>query len=238
MRPINAARTGLLALGLLAAGAATGAETRVYDITVAGLPLGAVTLAAEQTGDSYVAQSRITPNGLVAAFTSYSFDGRASGRIVDGKVEPKRFVADSSSPRAKRRTEVEWNGPRPVKVSVVPPRKFQPDPERVYGALDPVSAGFALLRDKAPGEVCNAEVEVFDGSRRSKLTVGKPAAVEGGLVCRGTYARIEGEAHSISETQASYPFTLTFVPAAGGQVTLDRIETQTRFGTAVISRRG
>lgn len=234
-------RTGLLALGLvmIQTAHAAPAETRVYQITVSGLPLGTVTLASEQSGSDYRAQSQITPNGLVAAFTSYSFDGRAAGRIDgQGRIEPRRFTADSSSPRAKRRTEIEWNGPTPVKVTVEPPRQRQPDPERVHGALDPVSAGFALLRDAPPDAICDTAVEVFDGSRRSKLTLGKPRAVAGGFACQGTYARIEGEAHSISDTQASYPFTITFAPAAGGMVTLERIETRTRFGTAVVSRRG
>lgn len=238
MRGSGAARTGLLALGLIAAQGAAAADTRVYDIKVAGLPLGTVTLATEQSGGAYAAESRITPNGLVGAFTSYSFDGRASGRIDgEGRVAPARFTADSTSPRAQRRTEIEWDGATPTRVSVEPPRKRQPDPARVVGALDPVSAGFALLRDAAPGEICDTEVEVFDGSRRSRLTVGKAKRIEGGFACAGTYARIEGEAHSMSD-QASYPFTLTFVPVEGGAVTLDRIETQTRFGQAVISRRG
>lgn len=238
MRRSRVAGAGLLSLALIAGEGALAADTRVYDIRVAGLPLGTVTLSTEQSGNAYAAASRITPNGLVGAFTSYSFDGQATGRIDGkGKVAPTRFTADSTSPRAQRRTEIEWDGPKPTKVSVEPPRKHQPDPARIFGALDPVSAGFALLRDAAPGAICDTQVEVFDGSRRSKLTVGKAAAVEGGFACAGTYARIEGEAHSVSD-QASYPFTLTFVPVEGGAVTLERIETQTRFGQAVISRRG
>ncbi len=124
-----------------------------------------------------------------------------------------------------------------MRVSVQPPRKHAPDPARVVGALDPVSAGFALLRDNAPENICDVSVDVFDGSRRSRLTVGKPVAAQGGFVCEGTYARLEGEAHSLS-SQSEYPFTLTFAPTGDGQVRIERIETRTRFGPAVISRRG
>ena len=101
----------------------------------------------------------------------------------------------------------------------------------------PVSAGFALLRDNSPDAICNTTIDVFDGSRRSRLSVGKPVAAGDGYSCAGTYARLEGEAHSLS-SQSEYPFTLTFAPAGVGQVRIERIETRTRFGPAVISRRG
>ena len=183
--------------------------------------------------------ARAQPIGaLVAAVTSYAFDGRAKGVIdASGNVRPSSFKADSSSPRAKRRTVIEWDGATPVRVSVEPPRKHAPDPARVVGALDPVSAGFALLRDNAPENICAVSVDVFDGSRRSRLTVGEPVAEDGGFVCRGIYARLEGEAHSLS-SQAEYPFTLHFAPAGDGLVRIERIETETRFGPAVVSRRG
>lgn len=233
-------RASLVAVGLLAASAAMPAQSAsdTFNLTVAGMHLGTVTLSAEQSGAEYVAASKITPSALVAAVTSYAFDGRAKGVIdASGNVRPSSFKADSSSPRAKRRTLIEWDGATPVRVSVEPPRKHAPDPARVVGALDPVSAGFALLRDNAPENICAVSVDVFDGSRRSRLTVGEPVAEDGGFVCRGIYARLEGEAHSLS-SQAEYPFTLHFAPAGDGLVRIERIETETRFGPAVVSRRG
>lgn len=230
-------RAGLAALPLLAAAPAW-AETLTYDLSLAGIPLGAVTLAAEQSGADYAAASKIIPNGLVAAVTSYSFDGRATGKVdAEGDVMPRSFAATSSSPRAKRRTEIEWEGEVPVHVSVDPPRSSAPDPETVVGALDPVSAGFALLRDNDADKICDTSVEVFDGSRRSRLSLSEPVARERGFTCSGVYARVEGEAHSLS-SQSEYPFTLTFAPTGEGQVRLERIETRTRFGLAVVSRRG
>ncbi len=210
----------------------------VFDLTLAGLPLGTVTLDAEQSGAEYAAVSRITPNGVVNLVAGYAFDGRATGRIdAEGRISPLTFEADSTSPRASRRTEIEWRDGAPVRVSVEPPRQYAADPARVAGALDPVSAGFALLRDNAPSEICDTTIDVFDGSRRSRLSLGKPVAAGAGVTCTGLYARLEGEAHSLS-SQTEYPFTLTFTPTAAGQVQLQRIETRTRFGLAVVDRRG
>lgn len=224
--------------GALAAAAPGLAGSTVYDLTLQGVRLGEITIDAEQAGGSYRAASRIVSTGVVGALTDYGFQGEASGRLgADGGVMPAWFRATSISPRAKRRTEIDWQGATPVRVSVEPPRKREPDPARMAGALDPVSAGFALLRDNAPDSVCNTRVDVYDGSRRSRLTLGAPVAGEGTLSCTGTYARLEGEPHSLS-SQAEYPFRLVFRARGDGLMQLDRIETETRFGRAVVARRG
>jgi len=214
------------------------AGSSVYDLTLSGLRLGEITIEAEQTGERYRAASRIVSTGLVGAFTDFGFEGEATGRLgSDGTVAPERFRAQSVSPRARRQTAIDWQGDTPVRVSVEPPRGKEPDPARMVGALDPVSAGFALLRDNAPEAVCGTSVDVYDGSRRSRLTLGAPVAGEGTLSCSGTYSRLEGETHSLSSA-SEYPFTLRFRARANGLMRLERIETETRFGRAVVARRG
>lgn len=215
------------------------AESDTFVFSLAGIPLGTVTLVAELGDGTYRGGSRISPNGLVGAFADYAFVGRAEGAIdAAGRLSPLRFNADSTSPRATRRTEIEWEDGTPVRVSVEPPRRSAPDPKTAAGALDPVSAGVALLRDNTLDKICDTGVQIFDGSRRSRLAVDKPVAgTEGRVVCTGLYARIEGEAHSLSN-QETYPFTLTFAPKGDGIFELERIETRTRFGPAVIARRG
>jgi hypothetical protein len=215
-RAIRLAAGGVALVAAMAATPAL-AGSSVYDLSLAGVPLGKITIEAEQSGDSYRAASSIVSTGLVGAFTDYGFEGEATGRLgPDGSVAPERFRAKSISPRAKRRTEIDWQGETPVRVSVEPPRRQEPDPARMVGALDPVSAGFALLRDN---------------------TLGAPVEGEGTLSCSGTYARLEGESHSLS-SQSEYPFTLRFRAREDGLMRLERIETETRFGRAVVARRG
>lgn len=240
LRPAFAlAAFAALALVAVSAGAPRAAEGQVYDLAVSGVPIGAVTIRSAESGGAYEAQSTIIPNAFFSALTSYRFDGTAKGRVArDGRVIPARFSADSTSPRATRRTEIEWQGDTPVKVSVTPPRKHAPDPAGVVGALDPVSAGFALLRDNTAAAICDVAVDVFDGSRRSRLTLAGPvAAADGTYSCAGTYAQLEGEKHDFV-AEARYPFRLVFAPRGDGMLTLERIETRTRFGPAVVSRRG
>lgn len=224
-----------LAVMLALAAPSSAAETASFDFSISGIRVGTVQLDFEEQGKSYSAVSRIDTAGIVGVFADFFFDGRASGRISGEKVVPGEYDATSKSPRATRQTRIEWSGGTPVEVSVEPPRSTAPDPAAQSGTLDPVSAGFRLLRERPAAEVCDTTVDVFDGSRRSRLKLGAPVRSSNELVCDGTFARIEGEAHSLTDVR-QFPFRIRFA-VVGEQARLERIEAPTNFGQAVIERR-
>ena len=227
----------LFALGfaLLAPGLAA-AEQASFTFSIAGIKVGTMTMISEQTGSSYNATSKINTAGLAGMF-DFFFDGTASGSIAGGRAVPTKYVATSKSMRALRNTSIGWRGGVPVSVSVEPPRESAPEPAKQGGTLDPVSAGFRLFRTAPADAVCGTTVDVFDGSRRSRLKLDDPARDGDALVCAGTFARIEGEAHSMADLQ-EFPFRLVFLPSDGGLYRLERIEAPTNFGQAVLARTG
>lgn len=235
---VRSIRFAVFALAVVAAAPAVPANPATYDFHIRGLRVGALTLGAEQNGSSYTATGRIDPTGFVALFADYFFAGTATGQVdANGHVVPRRYAAVSKSPRRLRNTEIEWQGGRPVHVSVEPPRSSSPDPAAQGGTLDPVSAGFRLLRDAPADEICATTVDIFDGSRRSRLRVAAPAANGGGeLVCAGVFSRVEGEAHSAGQLD-EFPFSVVFRQNGAGLAQLERIEAPTKYGRAVISRR-
>jgi hypothetical protein len=228
----------LLFLGsVLAVPSLAAAEQASFAFSVAGIRVGALSMASEQSGSAYSATSRIDTAGLAGMF-DFFFDGKATGRVAgDGTVVPGDYAATSKSPRALRQTRIGWERGVPVSVSVEPPRQSAPEPAKQGGTLDPVSAGFRLFRTAPADAVCGTTVDVFDGSRRSRLKLDDPARDGDALVCAGTFARIEGEAHSMADLR-EFPFKLVFVPNGGGLYRLERIEAPTNFGQAVLSRQG
>jgi hypothetical protein len=228
-----------LALGAaLAAALPAASQQATFDFRIAGIRVGALTMAFEEDGGGYRAASRIDTVGIVGIFADFFFDGSASGTLTGaGAVVPRRFDATSKSPRALRHSRIDWEKGTPVRVSVEPPRSSAPDPAQQTGTLDPVSAGFRLFRTAPADAVCGTTVDVFDGSRRSRLKLDDPARDGDALVCAGTFARIEGEAHSMADLR-EFPFKLVFVPNGGGLYRLERIEAPTNFGQAVLSRQG
>lgn len=236
----NAARPFALALLLAAptAGRSQGADA-TYDLYISGIKAGRLTMSSELTGDRYTAATDMTSAGVLGVFADFYFRGTSSGRLDgNGGVVPQQFVARSKSNRAERETRIDWRDGTPVEVSVQPPRDSAPDPTAQSGTLDPVSALYLLLRDTPRDAVCDKVVEVFDGSRRSRLTLAAPRSEGDQLVCDGRFARLEGEAHSLSSADREYPFSLVYRDTGAGDAKMQRIESPTSFGTAVVERRG
>lgn len=229
------ARALILVAGLAAALPAAAEEAR-FDFSVSGIKIGTLEMGSDASGDRYTASSKIETSGLVSVFANFFFDGTASGSLKGSRVVPSSYDATSKSPRALRRTEIDWKGGTPVRVSVEPPRSSAPDPATQAGTLDPVSAGFRLLRSVPTTALCNTTVDVFDGSRRSRLTVARPEISGTSATCEGTFARIEGEANTMT-VDRPFAFSLTFA-IDGDSARLQRIDAPTSFGQAVISRRG
>ena len=134
--------------------------------------VGKMTLDTEPTGQRY---TRREPHRHRRAWsgcspTSASTASRGGrDRAATAPWSRRASRRTRSRPRADRDTDIDWEDGTPVSVSVEPPRESAPDPAAQAGTLDPVSAGFAVLRDRAGRELCDTTVEVFDGSRRSRL---------------------------------------------------------------------
>jgi hypothetical protein len=233
-----AAGLGLALAVASGASAPLAAEPAHFDISVAGIRAGEITLSASRSGDVYHAGGRLRSTGLIGAVARLRFDGEATGRIdAAGRLVPDRYTASSRSTRSERETEIVFDNGAPVAVRVEPPRDREVDPAEQGGTIDPLSAAYALLLDTSEGAVCNRRVDLFDGSRRSQIAIGSAEDQDGAKVCNGLYTRVEGDSHSVSD-QREWPFRLVFKANGSGTLELDRIETPTRFGLAVVSRRG
>lgn len=227
----------VLALGLASYATDAWPGEASFDIFLAGIRVGALTLGSEQSGRDYTASGRLTTAGIAGLF-NYFFDGEASGSVGrDGTVVPSRFAAISKSPRAFRRTLIEWRDGIPTMATVEPPRATAPAPSEQAGSLDPVSAAYRVLRDAPADAICNATVDIYDGSRRTRMTLSPPMAIPDGLFCAGTYSRLEGEAESIADL-SEFSFRVVFRQGRDGLAKLQSIEAPTNFGKAKIERRG
>ena len=152
---LSAAALGLAATAVLPLPASRAAVDRSsFSFSIAGIRVGAASFEFQQSGSSYSAATRIDTAGVVGMLTDFFFDGQASGRLASGgEVVPQLFTATSKSPRALRKSRIEWKDGTPVKVSVEPPRDSAPDPAEQGGTLDPVSASLRLLRDAPASEI-------------------------------------------------------------------------------------
>ncbi len=206
-----------------------------FEFRVTGIPVGTLVTRGGQSGSSYEITASIEPNRLIAAVTKYAFDGSAAGQVFAGKPVPVTYFAESTSPRASRETRITWKDGVPVSASVIPARSTAPDPASQAGTLDPVSAGFALLRDAPLDRICRTSIDIFDGSRRNRIVLGSPEKVGDEYICGGRYKRLEGEENTFS-VKGDYGFTVVFRQTDNGLARFQRLESRTSFGNAVLER--
>lgn len=227
----------LAALSSLALARPAAAEPADFVMTIAGFRVGALTIEDTRSGGSYRAAIRFHSAGLGGLF-DYGLEGAAEGRATPGRaLVPRRFDGVSQSPRKHRTTAIEWTDGTPSRVAVDPPRAEAVPPARAAGALDPASALARLIGPGPAGAACGESIAVFDGSRLVRLDLGAPERTAEGIACAGNYLRLGGEPITPIDPPEC-PFTLVYAVTEDGEAVLDRISVPTRFGEALIERRG
>lgn len=234
------ARLSALALLACCAGGAVAADKQAYDVSIAGFTVGSLRMTAEQNATSYAVSGAIQGGGLVGAITSFSFSGTAQGAVNGaGALVPRSYRSVSKSRGDTREVTMAYRNGAPVSLTHTPTRKtrsYDAPLSAGAGALDPVSATFALLQDNPVGEACGRTVQIFDGTKRSRIRVGARQKSGEGWRCAGTYTRIKGWRAKDMAEKTNFSFTLRFAET-GGIMRVTAFETQSLFGKVVARRR-
>jgi hypothetical protein len=233
-----------LAAAALTAGAGAAAETgagalrAVYDGYLGGLWLAEVRLALDARGGAYAVEATVAAQGLAAVFAPSAGAARASGRIEAGAVKPAAFEADGRFGATPQKVAMRYDGPGPATLTADPPlrvRSYDPAPETLAGALDPLAAAVAALAPGPAADACDRTVPVFDSRRRFDLRLGPPVADGAFLRCEGLFVRVSGykRKHLALRDQ---PFT-TWWRVADGRAEFVRAQAATPYGHATLVRR-
>ena len=102
--------------------------------------------------------------------------------------------------------------------------------------MDPLTAGWLLLRDVAPAELCSQDLSVYDGRRATRMVLGDAIPTEDGVTCPGVYLRQAGYPPEDLAERTRYPFTLRYVEA-GAALRLVEMRVPTPLGDAVLRRK-
>ncbi len=223
----------------LAAGTA-GAEPAVFDLTLRGVPAGALTFVGRETGGRYAVTGRLETGGLAALLRRVRYDAEAEGRVSRGRFTPQRYAEAADTGRRQSKAVMSYEGGVPQVKVYDPPRRTGDrdlDPATQVGTVDPLTALYATLRDVPAGAECNVRHTMFDGQRRSEVALGAPQAVEGGVACPGEYRRLEGFSAKDMAERSRFPFTVRLEPAANGTMRVAEVSMVTLYGNARLTRR-
>lgn len=246
---MRAALTLALAAGLAAAGA--WAEDRRDDVRlsvrVLGLRAAELQLAGVETPTgAYAAQVRLVTTGAARAIARVRFDAEAAGYRQGRLWQPARYAEDADTGRRQSAARLGFSdGTAQVLPGTDPADGAQRAARAAEGealipvlegwtsgAVDPVTALYAALRDLAPDEDCTLDLRIFDGVRASRVRL-TPAA-DG--TCRGAYRRVGGYPPRDMAERAEFPLMLSYADRGDGWRRLERAEVTTLWGRAVLER--
>jgi len=147
-----------------------------YDLSVSGIGVAAMAVAARIDDGTYAMQAKGETFGPASMFDDLAIDARVTGRIAAGTVAPETFGTDNVLNGQVRHARVTWTPTGEGVVQALHPtlaeeeRSAIPDDARA-GSLDPISALFAFALGGPATGTCEGGAKVFDGRRSYTLTL-------------------------------------------------------------------
>lgn len=236
--------TGAVLLALLAAapGPAAAADAGTFDVSFAGIRAGTLAYEGSESGGTYETRGSARATGLAGAVFDMRVDAAANGRVDGNAYRPRHYsevTREAGEPTVERRFT--YSGAGVPAVTRTPPRdkprKHAAPAAAQGGTVDPMTAAFAILRDRDDATACALDISIYDGAVRSRIALNRPTREPDRLRCDGTYTRVAGFSPEDMSGQTVWPLTLSYVRAPDGAWRVDRLEFPTSFGRARIVRR-
>ena len=226
----------------LSAGAARAEERAVFDITLLGFRAATLSFAGVVQDGAYAASGQLRSTGIARVVAKVAFDAQVRGVVRAGRFHPRSYAERAVTDEASSAGAVRYVGRTPQDKVYDPPRAVDSHgvPARDQaGTVDPMTVIFAALRDQPRAGVCALAYPVYDGARRSQVTLTQPSAETsaGRLTCQGEYRRIAGFSPQSMAERQSFPFELTYQRQPDGLYRVVLVTTPTTFGQATLRRR-
>jgi Protein of unknown function (DUF3108) len=235
-----AAMTAAVALTPVSHAQGTTTDSHTFDITLKGIRAATLSFTGEQNGTSYAVSGKLESKGVAALVRKVKYDARSRGYTKNGRYTPGSYSEKADTGKRKSAAVMEYRKGVPQIKSYDPPREPSPDdlnPAKQGGTVDPLTALYATLRDVAKGQECKVALQMFDGRRRSQITLSGRKAAGDTVTCNGEYRRVAGYSAEDMAEKTRFPFVLTYSPADGDRMRVTEVRTETLYGTATLTRR-
>lgn len=178
---IGLAMASAAGLSSAPARAAEAASARIvdltYDVFLGGLHIFSFDVGMTLRPDRYRVTAEGKTRGMIGLLYALDMKLAAEGLDHDGRIEPRRYVADTEWQRRQRTVQLGFAEGGRYDLQQDPPPDPDPDiegglPEALpEGIVDPLSFAVAASRALEQNGRCDQTVPVFDGRRRFDLTV-------------------------------------------------------------------
>lgn len=209
-----------------------------FDVQALGFKVGEMSMTGKLAGGAYEVSAEFGTTGLIRLFRDMGFVMRSSGDWQDGP-RPRDYVEQVNTGNRTSSARMRYSGGVPSLVGGdVDDGEVEPlDPATQGGTLDPLSALFTVLRDQGKDGLCQADMQIFDGGRRTRVILTGRSESRGEVTCIGQFRRIAGYPQDELETRRVVPLTITYARGENGVMQAQSAMLRTVYGPVGLKRR-
>ncbi len=225
---------GLTAADSALALGGNGKTSASFNVSIAGVRAGRMDISSNVSGKSYGVDVHLRSTGLVAAVATYKFKSSSRGTRTGDRYSPTRYKENSDTGKRKNNITITYSGgvPKPSVTSPAPALGGSGQ----KGTVDPGTAAFATYRDRTKAELCNTRLVIYDGKRRTRLTMRPGKITSTSATCNGTFERLGGFTKKKMAEGTRFPMTVTY-KASGGVYKVQSVVVKSERGRATFTRR-
>lgn len=210
-----------------------------FSLYVSGLKAGTLQTVVTRNGTAFSVSGTLSPTRFMRSIRDVGYAGQSAGTVKGTKFTPRRYSGQTKTGSRTSQVQMRFDGGIPSVDRYLPERErraYDIDPAKQRGTIDPLTAAATLFQDQPATALCSQTLQMFDGRRRSQLTVAAPTIQGESATCGGTYTRLAGFSPKDMQERVNFPFTLMYTRIDADTYRLMAFTTKTTFGSARAKR--
>ncbi|MDV7145461.1 DUF3108 domain-containing protein [Tropicimonas sp. TH_r6] len=216
------------------------AEQGRFSVSVAGFGAGTIAYSGSESGGRYKANGQVASSGLARGLYPANITVAVNGSVSGNRYAPATY-SEKTVKRGKTKTGTfRFSGGTP-RVTKNPPDKnrksYHANASGQKGTVDPMTAAFAILRDRPADLACNLDISPYDGRERTRIRMDGGTRKGNTLTCPGTYSRVAGFSPKDMAEKVHWPFTVIYKIQSDGTHRVTEVVVPTTLGKVRMRRR-
>lgn len=209
-----------------------------FNVAVLGAKVGVFQLVGALDRRRYTAAAQFDTTGLVGSLRNLRFTMKATGRRSQGHLRPTQYTEDIDAGRRSVMARLDYVGGVPVLSGEKLGSDNSPylDPETQRDTIDPLSALFLVMRDQPAADICTLNQAMFDGVRRTQITMETDSRRADFVSCTATFRRLAGYTAEQLDAGRAVDISLRY-RIRGDLAELQAVRFGSAYGPVTLNRR-
>ena len=216
------------------------AENISLNFYALGIRAGTITVNGIESQNSYSLKGAVSPTALLRKFKDVGFNGSASGSVKNGEFYSKKYAGNARTGSRNSKVQIRWSGKTPIVEKYAPQREKRPydiNPAKQTNTKDLLTSAYAVFKTASVDKLCNVTHKMFDGRRRTQISLGTPKISGKIATCNGTYKRVAGFSPSQMQKKVNFPFTMYYEQQDDGSYRFKEFTAAATFGKIRATRK-